>query len=62
MIEHSFDGEFDARTLADADMIRNDPKRMKGAKAAAGKLIKGKEDMLRGLKKVVRSAPRKGKA
>ena len=47
-------GEFDANTLAEADVIRQTPGRMKAAKSAAKTMADESAKRTKGLKKVAR--------
>lgn len=52
--------ESDARTLAEAERIKNDPARMKGAQTAAKKMVEDQQKDLQSLLKVSKT-PAKGK-
>ena len=47
-----FEAEHDAHTLASAEQIKNDSKRLGKAKKAASKMVKEKEQGVKALKKV----------
>jgi len=53
-MDKKYEEENDARTLAEADAIKKDKKRMAGAKKGAKRMVDAEEDRLRGLKKVAR--------
>ena len=42
----------DARTLADAEVIKNDPERMESARQAAKKILKERQEEIKGFVKI----------
>ncbi len=52
MPRDQFEMEMDARTLAEAGAISDDPSRMRGAKKAAGKMIADKKAELTALENI----------
>lgn len=54
MTVHNQQGEFDANTLAEADVIKSTPDRMKAASKAATHMADESAKRTKGLKKVAR--------
>ena len=50
--------ESDARTLSEAKVIMSDPKRLKGAATAAGKMAKEKHEEAKAMSAVAKKAPK----
>lgn len=59
--EQDWRKESDARTLAEAERIKNDPARMKGAQTAAKKMIEDQQKDLQSLLKVSKTPANKGR-
>lgn len=53
-IDKKWKEESDARTLAEAEMIKSDKGRIAGASRGARRMVKEQTDALRGLKKVAK--------
>ena len=57
--DRTWQRESDARTLAEADVIRTTPSRLKGAAKAAGKMAADKGKEVKALKKVAKKPVKK---
>lgn len=60
--ERAWQRESDARTLAEAEQIKSDKGRLRGATTEAKKMVKKDEDRAKAMKKVAKRAPNRRKA